>query len=216
MDFNGRSRDNLKNILFNFTLHKMTVVSAVVDGNVCVFSADSGSFSEESVSLRPGVKIFSKRIEGAGECLIGFAGTFNLCQWIRYLDFPECDCEEKDFERYLVQRLQPFLYKSLSRRWRKREGSESHDVTDFVLLLGMHGCLYTLYSNGDVEKAYAYPNKLCFASIGTGGELSNAAMFTIQSTHKNITSWEILEAGMKNAETFSLHVRGPFEVRYTF
>jgi ATP-dependent protease HslVU (ClpYQ) peptidase subunit len=194
----------------------MTVVSAVVDGSVCVFSSDSGSFSEESVSIRPGAKIFSKRIEGAGDCLIGFAGTFSICQWIKYLEFPECTSEIRDFEQYLVQRLQPFLYKSLTRRWKKKEGSDPYDVSDFVLLLGMHGCLYTLYSNGDVEKAHAYPDKLCFASIGSGAELSNAGMYTIQSSQKQVTSWEILEAGMKNAETFSLHVRGPFEVRYNF
>jgi ATP-dependent protease HslVU (ClpYQ) peptidase subunit len=196
----------------------MTVVSAVVDGNVCVFSSDSGSFSEDSVSIRPGSKILHKSIAGAGECLIGFAGTFAICQWIKFLHFPECPSEVSNFEQYLVQYLQPFLFTSLRKRWKK--SSDGHEpqveVGDFILLLGMHGCLYTLYSNGDVEKAQAHPGKLCFASIGTGGELSNAGMYAIQSVVKDLSSWEILEAGMKNAETFSLHVRGPFEVKYSF
>jgi ATP-dependent protease HslVU (ClpYQ) peptidase subunit len=196
----------------------MTVVSAIVDGSVCVFASDSGSFSEESVTLRPGSKVFAKRIEGAGECLIGFAGTFAICQWIRFIEFPECPETITNFEQYLVQYLQPFLFSSLRKRWkRSSDGPDPQvDVSDFILLLGMHGCLYTLYSNGDVEKAQAHPNKLCFASIGTGGELSNAGMYAIQTLCSSPSSWDILEAGMKNAETFSLHVRRPFEVRYGF
>lgn len=195
----------------------MTIVSAIVDGGVCIFSSDSGSFSEESVSLRSNSKIFTKTIEGAGECLIGFAGTFAICQWIKYLEFPECPIEIKSMEQYLVQYFQPFLAKSIRKRWKKHEGHEAQvDVTDFILLLGMQGCLYTLYSNGDVEKAGANKNMYCFASIGSAGEISNAGMYSIQSSGSLLTSWEILEAGMKNAEKFSLHVRAPFDVKYVF
>ena len=195
----------------------MTVVSAIIDGNVCIFSSDSGSFSEESVSIRSNSKIFSKTIEGAGNCLIGFAGTFAICQWIKFLEFPPCPPNILSMEQYLVQLLQPFLAKSLRKRWKKAEGHEAEvDVTDYVLLLGMHGCLYTLYSNGDVEKASANNSMFCFASIGSAGEVSNAGMYSIQSCNSTLTSWEILEAGMKNAEKFSLHVRAPFDVKYIF
>jgi ATP-dependent protease HslVU (ClpYQ) peptidase subunit len=195
----------------------MTVVSAIVDGNVCIFSSDSGSFSEESVSIRNNSKIFNKAIEGAGNCLIGFAGTFAICQWIKYLEFPECPVIVQSFEQYLVQYLQPFITKSLSKRWKKKEGHEANvDVSDYILLLGIHGCLYTLYSNGDVEKANTIKNMYCFASIGSAGEVSNAGMYSIQSCNLNLTSWEILEAGMKNAEKFSLHVRAPFDIKYIF
>ena len=74
----------------------MTVVSAIVDGNVCIFSSDSGSFSDESVSIRNNSKVFSKMIKGAGECLVGFAGTFAICQWIKFLEFPELTDNELD------------------------------------------------------------------------------------------------------------------------
>ena len=117
----------------------MTVVSAIVDGNVCIFSSDSGSFSDESVSIRNNSKVFSKTIKGAGECLVGFAGTFAICQWIKFLEFPECPQEISSLEKYLVQKLQPFLAKSLRRRWKKQEGHDADlDVTDFVLLFGMN------------------------------------------------------------------------------
>jgi len=193
----------------------MTIVSAIVDGSVCIFSSDSGSFSDESVSIRSNSKIFLKTIKGAGDCLIGFAGTFSICQWIKYLDFPDCPVDVHSLEQYLVQNLQPFLSKSLSKRWKKQEGHDADlDVTDFVLLLGMNGCLYTLYSNGDVEKAHCNEGMLCFASIGSAGAVSNAAMYTIQSLGTKLCSWEILEVGMKNAEKFSLHVRAPFEIKY--
>jgi ATP-dependent protease HslVU (ClpYQ) peptidase subunit len=195
----------------------MTVVSAIIDGSVCIFSSDSGSFSEESVSIRNNSKIFGKTIEGAGNCLIGFAGTFAICQWIKFLDFPECPSAMQSLEQYLVRILQPFLAKSLRKRWKKEDGHEAEvDVTDYILLLGIHGCLYTLYSNGDVEKASANTNMYCFASIGSAGQVSNAGMYSIQSCGSNLTSWEILEEGMKNAEKFSLHVRAPFDIKYIF
>jgi ATP-dependent protease HslVU (ClpYQ) peptidase subunit len=193
----------------------MTVIAAIVDGNVCVFSSDSGAFSDDSVSLRKGSKVFNKRIEGAGECLVGFAGTFAICQWIKFLEFPECPVTVNCIEEYLVTILQPFLQMSIQKRWKKVAEVEANvDVRDYQLLLGMHGCLYTLYSNGDVEKAQAFEGMLCFASIGSAGDIANAAMFAIQPCA--MRSWEILEVGMKNALQFSLHVRAPFDVRYLF
>jgi len=193
----------------------MTVVSAIVDGNVCIFSSDSGSFSDETVSTRSNSKIFLKSIRGAGECLVGFAGTFAIGQWLKFLEFPECPPETHSLEQYLVQKLQPFLAKSLRKRWKKQEGHDADlDVTDFVLLFGMNGCLYTLYSNGDVEKANCNEGMLCFASIGSAGGISNSAMYSIQSLGTKLYSWEILETGLKNAEKFSLHVRAPFEFKY--
>ena len=192
----------------------MTVITAIVDGSVCIFSSDSGAFSDESVSLRRGSKLFYKTIDGAGECLLGFAGTFAICQWIKFLEFPPCDPDIKSMEEYLVKILQPFLQKSVQKRWKKKTDVEARvDVCDYLLLLGMQGCLYTLYSNGDVERAQPHDGMLCFASIGSGGECANAAMYSIQ-VNKSLPSWEILEVGMKNAELFTLHVRSPFDVKY--
>lgn len=211
-----------------FFLFTMTIVSAIVDGSVCIFSCDSGSFSEESVSLRSNAKLFKKTIEGAGECLIGFAGLFALCQWIKYLEFPSCPEHVKSFEQYLVQYLQPFLLKSLSKRWKlNRDMEHTTDIGDYCLLLGFQGNLFTLYSNGDVEKAQAYPGMYCFASIGSGGESSNAAMYAIQNfAHANkdnkgaeswaLPSWEILEAGIGNAERTTIHVKGPFSTQLLY
>jgi ATP-dependent protease HslVU (ClpYQ) peptidase subunit len=191
----------------------MTVITAIVDGNVCLFSADSGAFCDESVSLRKGSKLFFKTIEGAGQCLLGFAGTFAICQWIKFLSFPTCPEEIETVEKYLVTILQPFLQKSIQRRWKKNSEEARVDVSDYMLLLGIQGCLYTLYSNGDVERAEAHDGMMCFASIGSGAECANSAMFSAQMGSQ-LKSWEILDVGMKNAEKFTLHVRAPFDVKY--
>jgi ATP-dependent protease HslVU (ClpYQ) peptidase subunit len=194
----------------------MTIVSAIVDGSVCIFMSDSGSFCEETVSLRSNGKLFKKYVEGAGECLLGFAGLFAIGQWIKHIDFPEC-IDSKTFEQYLVLVLQPFLMRSISKRW-KRKDKEYVDVLDFTVLLGFQGCLYTLYSNGDVERAQAHEGMLCFASIGSGGEACNAAMFALQRYSALPKSWEILEAGLENAEQTTVHVKKPFitEILYSF
>jgi len=193
----------------------MTVITAIVDGAVCLFSADSGAFSDESVSLRKGSKLFYKSIAGAGECLIGFAGTFAICQWIKFLEFPSCPPELRSIEEYLVTILQPFIQRKVQKRWKKQPETDSRiDVSDYLLLLGMQGCLYTLFSNGDVERAEAHENMLCFASIGSGGDCANAAMYSVQLGNSQLKSWEILDVGMKNAEKFTVHVRAPFDVKY--
>jgi ATP-dependent protease HslVU (ClpYQ) peptidase subunit len=193
----------------------MTIVGAIVDGSVCIFMSDSGSFSDVTVSLRSTGKLFKKQVDGAGECLIGFAGLFAIGQWIKHIEFPVCLDTMTSFEQYLVLVLQPFLMRSISKRW-KRKDREYVDVLDFTLLLGFQGCLYTLYSNGDVERAQAHEGMLCFASIGSGGEASNAAMFALQRYSASPRSWQIIEAGLENAEQTTLHVKRPFNTEILY
>jgi hypothetical protein len=193
-----------------------------MDGASVVSIADSGSFCDDAVQVRENAKQYVKNISGLGQVLVGVSGTFSVLQWIVNCDWPACAREDSCYadlvQRYLVLTLQPFLRKSLFKRFKKYsspvEGQED-DTMDWYLLVGVPGCgIFTVYANGDVEKAWDPKHCMTHACIGSGGPVADACIKTLKAMNTSLTSWEILDVAAQTAFQSVSSVRGPFTLKY--
>jgi hypothetical protein len=193
-----------------------------MDGNAVVGISDSGAFCDDNVQVREDSKQHIKHIEGIGRVLIGISGTFSVLQWIINIDWPACQLEDDTYasllQRYLVVQLQPFLQKSVFKRFKKHatpKAQEEGDSTDWNLLIGVPGCgIFTLYANGDVEKAWDPKHVMAHACIGSGGIVADACIKTLKVTSSSFTSWEMLDLAASAAFQSISSVRGPFTTKY--
>ena len=193
-----------------------------MDGGAVVGISDSGAFCDDSVQVRQNCKQHQKHVQGLGNLLVGISGNFSVLNWIITIEWPECFFEDSSYstlvQRYLILKLQPFLKKSLFKRFKKytapREGQED-ETMDWNLLIGVPGCgIFTLYANGDVEKAWDPKHAMSHACIGSGGAAADACIKTLKITQDNLTSWQMLDIAAHTAYASISSVRGPFETKY--
>jgi hypothetical protein len=191
----------------------------MLDGNAILSIADSGSFCDDSVRLRKDAKTFLKDISGLGNVMVGFCGGFNLGQWLHYgLDWPACDdavssTYAEHVETYLVRTLLPTISKSFYKRFVKR-GVAAEDANDWIAMVGVPNCgVFTLYPNGDVEKAWdtRFP-AMPHACIGSGGAVAFTHIASIKDSPLN--SWDILQHGVHAAYDCVSSIRPPYDLKY--
>jgi hypothetical protein len=198
----------------------MTIVCMMLDGNAILSIADSGGFCDDTVRLRKDAKTFVKDISGLGRIMVGFCGGFNIGQWFHYgLEWPTCeDAHSSTFaehvERYLVKTLLPRIAKSLHKRFFKR-GISLEDTNDWNVIVGVPNCgVFTLYPNGDVEKAWDPDcSALPHACIGSGAAV---AYIAVAASKKNpaISTWDILQHGVQAAYENISSIRPPYDLKY--
>ena len=191
-----------------------------MDGNAVVGIADSGAFCDDNVQVRENSKQHTKYIEGIGHVLIGISGTFSILQWIVTIDWPPCEIEDSNYasllQRYFIMDLQPFSKKSVFKRFKKHSTPkpEEDETMDWTLLVGVPSCgIFTLYANGDVEKAWDPNHGMAHACIGSGGVVADACIKTLKVT-STLRSWEMLDYAASAAFQSISSVRGPFTTKY--
>ena len=160
----------------------MTIVAAVRDGDVIVIGCDSAASDSNEYSLRKGnPKVWSVEIPFLGPALIGFAGTFSICQIIRYT-FPIPEFDHRTIQEYLVY-FQIALQKHLVKI---RQTYEPKEINEYTLLFAAKGQIFTMYPNGDVEEKAED-----FAAIGDGAQVALGALGALKLS--SFVSWEKLE-----------------------
>jgi hypothetical protein len=193
-----------------------------MDGNTVVGISDSGAFCGDNVQVRENSKLHIKHIDGLGHVLIGVSGTFSVLQWIVNLEWPPCEVEDFNYtsmvQKYFIMELQPFLKKSVFTRFKKHstpKAQEEDDTMDWNLIVGVPGSgIFTLYANGDVEKAWDPNHAMAHACIGSGGVVADACIKTLKVTAPSLSSWEILDVAATTAFQSISSVRGPFTTKY--
>jgi ATP-dependent protease HslVU (ClpYQ) peptidase subunit len=80
--------------------------------------------------------------------------------------------------------------------------------------VGVPSCgIFTLYANGDVEKAWDPNHVMAHACIGSGGVVADACIKTLKVT-STLRSWEMLDYAASAAFQSISSVRGPFTTKY--
>ena len=195
----------------------MTIVCMILDGGAILSIADSGGFCNDNVRLRKDAKTFTKDISGLGTVMVGFCGGFNIGQWFHYgLEWPACEDALSTFaehvETYLVKVLLPSFTKSIHKRFIKR-GLAVEEANDWSVIVGVPKCgIFTLYPNGDVEKAWdpKFPS-LPHACIGSG---EGVAYTYIASKKNSSLPWDILQQGVRAAYESISSIRPPYDLKY--
>ena len=209
------------------SISKMTIVCFIEDGGGIVGISDSSASSDDDVHVRKDSKMFKKSM-GVGHSLVGFCGMFAVGQWFRFQDWPALPMpkapahieEEEDYsymvEKYLVTVLQPFLKKSLKKRFGKDDrGQVLAEYQDWTLLVGVPGGgIFTLYPNGDVGKAYDPDSKQAHACIGSGEHHAYTCISTLKKTRTDLRSWEMLQLGVEAAYKSVSSIRAPYDLKY--
>lgn len=199
----------------------MTIVCFIEDGGGIVGISDSSASSDDDVHVRKDSKMFNKAVEGLGQCLVGFCGMFAIGQWFRFQDWPEAPADmSNDYsytvEKYLVTVLQPYLNKTLKKRFGKDEqGRVVAEYQDWTLLVGVpRGGIFTLYPNGDVGKAWDPDNVQAHACIGSGEHHAYTCISTCKKTRTDLRSWEMLQLGVEAAYKCVSSIRAPYDLKY--
>ena len=184
----------------------MTIVCFIEDGGGIVGISDSSASSDDDVHVRKDSKIFNKTVDGLGHCLVGFCGMFAIGQWFRFQDWPAAPDVGKDYsysvEKYLVTVLQPFLNKTL----KKRFGKDEQGVP--------RGGIFTLYPNGDVGKAWDPEDRQAHACIGSGEHHAYTCISTLKKTRTDLRSWEMVQLGVEAAYKSVSSIRAPYDLKY--
>jgi len=178
----------------------MTIISAYCDGDVVIMGSDSSSTDEEhNVHIRrPDCKMWKVDM-GNIKMIVGFAGNFAECQFIKhYFKWPLLYANTT-VEKWLVTKVQPHLNEQLAKRF-KRE-------LNWSLLLGINrpARLYTLNECGDVEYHLS-----SYATLGSGSSYALGALTILEKL--DMTSWEKVEESIKAAEKFRGDVKGPINI----
>lgn len=199
----------------------MTIVCFIEDGGGIVGMADSSASSDDDVHVRQESKMFQKSVGGMGQCLVGFCGSFAVGQWFRFQDWPiQQDDMSREYsysvEKYLVTVLQPYLNKTLKKRFGKDErGQVLGDYQDWTLLVGVpRGGIFTLYPNGDVGKAYDPDARQAHACIGSGEHHAYTCISTLKKTRTDLRSWEMVQLGVEAAYKCVSSIRAPYDLKY--
>jgi len=178
----------------------MTVICGYCDGDVVIMGSDSSSSDEEhNIHIRrPDSKLWKVDL-GNVKMLVGFAGNFAECQFIKHHFKWPLLYNSTSVEKWLVTKVQPALNDQLSKRF-KREVSWS-------LLVGLNkpARLFTLNDCGDVEYHISK-----YASLGSGFTYALGALAAMES--ENLTIWEKVEQSIRIAETYRADVRGPINI----
>ena len=157
----------------------MTIVAAIKDGNAIIVVADAAASDGNEFSIRRGnPKTWNVIIPGLGEAILGFAGTFSICQHMRYFSPPP----------FLHLSLQEYLARSFQHELRiflkkEREHYEIKEIDEWTLLFAAQSQIFILYPNGDVEE-----NIEDFSAIGDGAHVAIGAIGALKETE--YVSWE--------------------------
>jgi ATP-dependent protease HslVU (ClpYQ) peptidase subunit len=160
----------------------MTIVAAIKDGDAIVVCCDGAASDGSEFSIRRGnPKVWKIEVPFLGTAILGFAGTFSICQLIRYkFKVPEFD--HTTLQSYLVD-FQLELNKFLKET---RETYEPKEVAEYTLLFAAKSQILVLYPNGDVEE-----NAEDYNAIGDGAQVAMGALGVLSSS--SCPSWEKLQ-----------------------
>lgn len=160
----------------------MTIVAAIKDGDVVVVCSDTAASDSNEYALRKGSpKAWHVEVPFLGPAIIGFAGTFSICQLIRYT-FVIPEFNHRTIQEYLVFfqiALQEYLVKM-------RATYEPKEINEFTLLFAAKGQIFTMYPNGDVEE-----NAEEFSAIGDGSQVAVGALGALKES--SFVSWDKLQ-----------------------
>lgn len=190
----------------------MTITIGFIDGRVLILASDSSSSTPDEIEVRANnSKLYRVNI-GPCNVLVGFAGDFGMCTWIRYgLNWPSWrGPEHEDFHSWLVRRLAPAIEKSLKQRF---PDSSYEARCEWELMVGLPSLreqsprLFKICSSGDVAEPLGN-----FAAIGSGEKAALASLHVLKTL--NLTSWECIEKSMEACAERTPSVKKPWNVIY--
>ena len=158
---------------------------------------DSVAVSDWTTTTLPNGKLFR-----VGPCLIGVTGKYRESQLLEYrLEVPPFDGQ--DLDRFMAVDFSDAvrqLYKDSG--WLSVENSR--EAGDGAALIGIHGTLYTLYSNFECSRIKGNYN-----AIGGGRQLAFGSLYTT-SRYAAMDPQSGLAAALEAAATFNMGVAPPF------
>lgn len=176
----------------------MTIVAAIKDGNAVLVCCDAAASDSNEFVLRKGnPKAWYIEVPFLGTAILGFAGTFSICNVIRYT-FPIPEFGHRTIQEYLVF-FQIALQKHLSTM---RKTYEPKEVGEYTLLFAAKGQIFTMYPNGDVEE-----NAEDFSAIGDGAQVALGALGALK--HSDFVSWDKLQIMYSVVKQSRAAVQGP-------
>jgi ATP-dependent protease HslVU (ClpYQ) peptidase subunit len=182
----------------------MTCTIGFVDGDVVIIASDSAAVSESSYTVRRG----PSKIWATQNFILGFAGNFAVCQWIRYVyEWPLCD--STDLHKYLV-----LCSQSIEEGLRKRWPHDAECIDDWQLLIGFsrsqnhNPCLFVMYSNGDVEESADN-----YAAIGSASQYALGSLFATKED-SSMTSWDHIQIALESSAANDINIKKPWHVIY--
>ena len=186
----------------------MTCTVGYVDNSTVIIASDSAALEGSFVTIRKG----SSKVWATKKMIIGFAGSFALCQWIRYVfEWPKLS------KKWTVDEVHAYLVKSaglIDEGLRKRYVHNTEDtVYDWQLMIGVGGsayreaALFVMYSNGDVEQSSD-----SYAAIGSAGMIALGSLYATK--HLNMTSWEHIQTSLEAAAANDSCIKKPWNVLY--
>jgi len=186
----------------------MTCTVGYVDNSTVIIASDSAALEGTMVTIRKG----SSKVWEYKNMVIGFAGSFGLCQWIRYVfEWPKIS------KKWTVDQVHAYLVKCsglIEEGLRKRHVNNTDEtVYDWQLMIGVGGTayreasLFVMYSNGDVEQSADY-----YAAIGSAAMIALGSLYATKNL--NITSWEHIETALEAAAANDCCIKKPWNVLY--
>ena len=187
----------------------MTCTVGYVDNSVVLIASDSAAVNGTYVTIRKG----SSKVWSAKNIVIGFAGSFSLCQWIRYeFQWPKIS------KKLTIDEVHSALVKAagqIEAGLRKRHAHLAEDaLDDWQLMIGVcasparQASLFVMYSNGDIEQS---SDK--YAAIGSGSYVALGALYATKDI-KSYTSWEHIETALEAAAATDSCIKKPWNVLY--
>jgi len=188
---------------------EMTCTIGYVDGAVVIIASDSAAVCETTFTIRRGS---SKIWRVANGLVIGFAGDFSMCQWIRYIfEWPHLpNCDNDTLHKYLV-----LCAEKIDSALRQRFAYMTEGLDDWQLLVGApqtsmrRASLFVIYGNGDVEESAE-----AYAVIGSG---SASALGALYATKTDLTknAWDHIEVALEASAANDINIKKPWQVLHT-
>jgi hypothetical protein len=141
----------------------VTVIAGLVHNGRVHIAGDSAGVSGYALTIRADPKVWA-----AGPYVFGFTSSFRMGQLLRYAFQPPAPGAE-DLQRFMVTTFIDALRTCLKDGGWARKDSEQE--TGGVFLVGVHGHLFTVFSDYQVgEAADGY------AAVGCGEDLAQGAL----------------------------------------
>ena len=182
----------------------MTCTIGYVDGSVVIIASDSAAVADSSYTIRKG----HTKVWNGPHMIIGYAGDFAVCQWIRYV-FEWPLMKNVDYEglmEYLVK-ASHLIDEGLKKRFTS--------VQDWQLMIGCpetrrrSASLFVMYANGDIE-ASAEP----YAVIGSASACALGSLYATKEDSTK-TSWDHIQIALEAAAANDVYIKRPWQVLYT-
>ena len=196
----------------NFHNSRMTVTIGFIDGDVVIVASDSAAVvGDDIMTRRAEPKVWAENI-GPFSILIGIAGDFGVCNWIRHGFRWPAWSPDVEFVTWLTAKVAPALSASITMRFTPEtpsaERSEYELVLGYPSVGGEKPRVFILHNNGDVCEPLGN-----FVVIGSGANAARGALYATREVYA-LSSWKKIEMALEASAEYDKNVRKPWTVLY--